>query len=186
MSTETVTSQGMRVTELARAADVPSNTVRYYERIGLLPRPPRTPAGYRAYDSSAVDRIQFIQGAQRLGLRLRDIGDLLAIRDSGVCPCEPAEQLLRRRLTELDAEVDRLTRLRTEMVTMLDALPSADCRPPTPGPGTRPARGEVSWHARGPDPDRLLRRSGLPTRGLRLRLLAVRSRRAAHQRADPG
>jgi DNA-binding transcriptional MerR regulator len=141
VSTETKTSPHLRVTELARATDVPSDTVRYYERIGLLPPPARTPAGYRTYDDSAVDRIQFIQGAQRLGLRLRDIWDLLAIRDTGVCPCEPAEQLLQRRLTELDAELTRLTRLRTEMVAMLAALPSADCPPPTPGTWTRPTTG---------------------------------------------
>ena len=54
-----------------------------------------------------MDRLRFIQGAQRLGLKLRDIKDLLAIRDTGVCPCEPAEELLRRRLAELDAEMVR-------------------------------------------------------------------------------
>jgi DNA-binding transcriptional MerR regulator len=80
-----------------------------------------------------VDRLRFIQGAQRLGLRLRDIADLLAIRDTGVCPCEPAEQLLRRRMAELDAEMARLVALRAEMAAMVDALPSAQCPPPTPG-----------------------------------------------------
>lgn len=123
----------MRVGQLAEAAGVASDTVRYYERAGLLPPPRRTPAGYRAYDAEAVDRLKFIQGAQRLGLRLRDIADLLAVRDTGVCPCEPAEQLLLRRLAELDAEMARLAALRAEIVAMADALPSADCPPPTPG-----------------------------------------------------
>lgn len=114
------------------------DTVRYYERAGLLPPPARTPAGYRAYDAGALDRLRFIQGAQRLGLRLRDIADLLAIRDTGICPCEPAEQLLRRRLAELDAEMARLVALRTQMTAMLDTLPGSDC--PDPVPGTwRPA-----------------------------------------------
>jgi DNA-binding transcriptional MerR regulator len=78
---------------------------------GVLPPQWRTPAGCRVYDAAAVDRLKFIEGAQRLGLRLREIADLLAIRNTEVCPCEPAEQLLRRRMAELDAEMARLARL---------------------------------------------------------------------------
>jgi DNA-binding transcriptional MerR regulator len=125
--------RGLRVAELAAAVGVGAHTVRYYEKAGLLPGPARTPAGYRVYQSDAVDRLRFIQGAQRLGLRLRDIKDLLAIRDTGVCPCEPAEDLLRRRLADLDAEMTRLGALRKQMVTMVEALPSSDCPPPLPG-----------------------------------------------------
>jgi DNA-binding transcriptional MerR regulator len=133
MSTRTAATRGLRVAELADAVGLTPDTIRYYERAGLLPPPARTATGYRAYDAGAVDRLQFIQGAQRLGLKLRDIRDLLAIRDTGVCPCEPAEQLLRRRLAELDAEMARLAALRAQMVDMIDALPSTNCPPPTPG-----------------------------------------------------
>jgi len=91
---------------------VAPDTIRYYERAGLIPPPARTPAGYRAYDPCTVDRVRFVQGAQRLGLRLRDISHLLAVRDTGEWPCEPAEQLLRPRLAELDAEMARLGELR--------------------------------------------------------------------------
>jgi len=66
-------------------------------------------------------------------LRLRYIGELLAVRDTGVCPCEPAEELLKRRLDELDTEMARLAALRAEMVRMIDALPAQDCSPPEPG-----------------------------------------------------
>jgi DNA-binding transcriptional MerR regulator len=130
----------MRVAELADLVGVAPDTIRYYERAGLLPAPARTPAGYRAYDGRAVDRLRFIQGAQRLGLRLRDIADLLAVRDTGVCPCEPAEHLLRRRLAELDAEMARLAALRLEIVAMAEALPSAQCPPPAPGTWCPPSR----------------------------------------------
>jgi DNA-binding transcriptional MerR regulator len=123
----------MRVAELAQVVGVSADTVRYYERVGLLPPPSRTASGYRAYDARAADRVRFIQGGQRLGLRLRDIAELLAVRDTGVCPCEPAEDLLKRRLAELDAELARLAALRAEMVRMIDALPSRDCPPPEPG-----------------------------------------------------
>lgn len=141
MSTTTVRPRGLRVGELAKTAGVAPDTVRYYERAGLLPPPARTAGGYRAYDASAVDRLTFIQGAQRLGLRLRDIADLLAVRDTGICPCEPAEALLRRRLADLDAEMARLAALRTQMVAMLDALPATDCPPPVPGTWCPPGEG---------------------------------------------
>ncbi len=141
MSTTTVPARGLRVAELAKAVGVAPDTIRYYERSGLLPAPARTPTGYRAYDTDAVERLRFIQGAQRLGLKLRDIRDLLAIRDTGVCPCEPAEQLLRRRLSELDAEMARLAALRTQMVAMIDGLPTTACPPPSPGTWCPPTQG---------------------------------------------
>lgn len=133
MSMSTAVLRGMRVAELARAVGVGPDTIRYYEKAGLLPPARRTASGYREYDDSAVDRLRFIQGSQRLGLKLADIRDLLAIRDTGECPCEPAEVLLVRRLDEVDAEIARLTALRTDMAAMLSALPGADCPPPSPG-----------------------------------------------------
>jgi DNA-binding transcriptional MerR regulator len=129
----TTAERGLRIAELARAVGVPTDTVRYYERVGLLPPPRRTAGGYRDYDPQAVDRLQFIQGAQRLGLRLVDIGHLLAVRDTGQCPCEPAGELLRRRLDDVDAQIVQLTALRAEMSAMAAALPRAECPDPTPG-----------------------------------------------------
>lgn len=118
---------------MAAAVGVSADTIRYYERAGLLRTPRRTSGGYRAYDETAIDRLQFIQGGQRLGLRLREISDLLAVRDTGTCPCEPADDLLRRRLDEVDAEMARLAALRAQLVAMIDALPSEDCPDPLPG-----------------------------------------------------
>ena len=123
----------LRVGELAHEVGVAPDTIRYYERVGLLPPPRRTSSGYRAYGAEAIDRMRFIQGAQRLGLTLSDVRDLLAVRDTGTCPCEPAEHLLRRRLDELDAELARLTVLRADMLRMAEQLPSAECPPPEPG-----------------------------------------------------
>jgi len=119
-----------------RPSGVAPHTVRYYERAGLLPPPRRTPAGYRSYDADAVDRLTFIQGAERLGLRLRDIADLLAVRDSGAGPCE---------LAELDVEMTLLASLCAQLVAMADALPSAVCPPRHPGPsGVHPHGKEVT------------------------------------------
>lgn len=128
----TTAPRHLRVGEVARQAGVTTDTIRYYEREGLLPPPARTSSGYRDYGPETVERLAFIQGCQRLGLRLSDIRQLLKIRDTGVCPCGRAEEHLRHRIAEVDAELQRLTTLRAEMATMARALPSPHC-PPPPG-----------------------------------------------------
>jgi DNA-binding transcriptional MerR regulator len=121
------------VKRLADAVGVRPDTVRYYEKEGLLPPPARNAAGYRQYEPGMVDRLRFIQGAQRLGLSLTEIRDLLAVRDTGSCPCEPAAPLLHRHIGELDEEMARLSALRAELVAMAEALPAEQCPDPTPG-----------------------------------------------------
>jgi DNA-binding transcriptional MerR regulator len=75
-------------------------------------------------------------------LRLADIRELLALRESGACPCEPAASLLRQRLQRLDTELARLTELRNELAAFVAGIPAADC--PEPSPGTWRPREEVS------------------------------------------
>lgn len=122
----------MRVAELARQVGVRPDTVRYYERAGLLAPPPRTSSGYRQYPDEAADRIRFIRDCQRLGLTLREIASLLAVRDTGECPCEPAEELLVRHIAEIDAEMARLARLRSDLEEM---VAKTDCPPWCPPEG---------------------------------------------------
>lgn len=143
MSTATTLPQSMSVAQLAARVGVRPDTIRYYERVGLLHAPARTTGDHRRYGEDAVDRLHFIQGAQRLGLRLRDIETLLTVRDTGNCPCEPAEHLLRQRIAELDAELARLDALRVNLVRMVDALPDRDCPQPEPGTWCPPAMREV-------------------------------------------
>ncbi len=121
------------VSQLAAAAGISPDTVRYYEREGLLPPPQRTASGYRRFEASMLDRLAFISGCRNLGLTLADIKDLLAVRDTGVCPCEPAERHLTRRLAEVDRRIAELTALRAQMAHMLAAIPTGDCPPPEPG-----------------------------------------------------
>ena len=129
---------GLSITQLAARASVRPDTIRYYERTGLLPPPARTAGDHRRYGEDALDRLQFIRGAKRLGLRLDAIAELLELRDTGECPCEPAAGLLRSRLAEIDAEMARLARLRAQLAAMLAAIPGPAC--PDPAPGTwRPA-----------------------------------------------
>jgi DNA-binding transcriptional MerR regulator len=128
------TVAGMSITQLAARASVRPDTIRYYERAGLLLAPARTAGDHRRYDETALDRLQFIRGAKRLGLRLDAIAELLELRDTGQCPCEPAAELLRRRLAEIDAEMARLAGLRGQLTAMLAAIPGPAC--PDPAPGT--------------------------------------------------
>ena len=73
----------MRIGELAGRLGVNPKTIRYYESIGLLPDPGRTPSGYRVYDEDAVDRLRFIRTAQRLGVTLDEVKEILGFRERG-------------------------------------------------------------------------------------------------------
>jgi DNA-binding transcriptional MerR regulator len=118
----------LTVSHLAEQAGLSADTVRYYERLGLLPPPARTPAGYRQYDEDAARRLRFIKGAQRVGLRLREIGELVSAMDEGECPCPETETLLRQRMAEIDAEMVRLAEVRGELARLVDEAPG--CRVP--------------------------------------------------------
>jgi DNA-binding transcriptional MerR regulator len=117
----------LTVSALADQAGLSADTVRYYERVGLLPKPARSAAGYRLYDQDTVGRLRLIKGAQRAGLRLRDIGELLQVADRGQCPCGHTETLLRERLAEVRAELDRLQALETELTRLLEQHPDPAC-----------------------------------------------------------
>jgi DNA-binding transcriptional MerR regulator len=117
----------LTVSALADQAGLSADTVRYYERVGLLPAPARSAAGYRLYDQAAVGRLRLIKGAQRAGLRLREIGELLEVADRGQCPCGHTEALLRKRLAEVQAELDRLRTLERDLLRLLDRRAGTAC-----------------------------------------------------------
>jgi DNA-binding transcriptional MerR regulator len=120
-------SEHLTVSGLAARVGVSPDAVRYYERLGLLPRPARSAAGYRRYDEGAVERLRFVKGAQRVGLRLREIAELLQVVDRGQCPCGHTETLLRERLAEVDTELARLVALRGELARLLAQAPEQAC-----------------------------------------------------------
>ena len=124
----------LSVGQLASRAGVRVDTVRFYERTGLLPRPRRTGGDHRRYGPADVDRLLFIRGARRLGLRLAEIRELAQVRDTGTCPCSPAEALLREHVGEIDREIARLTALRDELAGVISGLsdPAVTCQDPGP------------------------------------------------------
>ena len=93
---------------LAKQAGLPIKTIRYYEEVGLIPKPPRTASRYRLYVPETADRLQFIKKAQHLGLRLAEIKDILDLADRGRCPCGHVQHVLRQRLAELKAKIQDL------------------------------------------------------------------------------
>jgi DNA-binding transcriptional MerR regulator len=117
------------ISEQAATLGLTADTLRYYERLGLVPSPPRTAAGYRLYDADLADRLNFICGAKRMGLRLADIRELLDIRDRGQCPCGHTKDLVERRLDEVEAQMRQLGAVRAQLLALkrrnaecLDAL----------------------------------------------------------------
>ena len=121
----------LTVSNLGAEVGLSAAAVRYYERLGLLPKPERTPAGYRQYQPDAVERLRFIKSAQRVGLRLREIAELLAICDQGLCPCGHSEALLRQRMAEIDAQVAELQAVRGELARVVERYPAAACHDPS-------------------------------------------------------
>lgn len=117
----------LTVSALADSAGVRPDTIRYYEKAGLLPPPARSAAGYRLYADAMTDRVQFIKGAQRAGLRLREIAQLLEIHDHGQCPCGHTEDLVRRRVVEIDAEIARLQVTHQRLTQLADDCPADLC-----------------------------------------------------------
>jgi DNA-binding transcriptional MerR regulator len=113
----------LTVSKLADQVGTSPDTLRYYERIGLLAEPDRSASGYRLYGDEAVERVRFIKRAQRFGLRLEEIGELLDIRQRGLCPCGRTRRLLEAKVADLDEEMATLARLREDISHMIVDLP---------------------------------------------------------------
>jgi len=88
--------------QLARATGVPTSTVRYYERIGLLRPHGRTPGNYRVYGEEALERVRFIRAAQAMGFRLVHIAVLFHLRDGTTAGCQAVQALLEQRLSDVE------------------------------------------------------------------------------------
>lgn len=105
----------LRIGQVAAGASVNVQTVRYYERMGMLAVPRRTAGGYRQYDAEAVRRIRFIKHAQALGFSLKEVRDLLALRVRHGAACGAIERKTRDKIELIDDKLRELTRLRRTM-----------------------------------------------------------------------
>jgi len=104
---------------VATELGVNPRTLRYYEALGLLPRPSRTQSGYRIYDSRTGFRIRFIKKAKGLGLTLKEIQAILEIYDTGKPPCRSFLRLLQTQVRRIDTQIQRLRSLRGDLRNLL-------------------------------------------------------------------
>jgi len=106
----------LSIGQVARRAGVGVETVRFYEREGLLEAPPRRASGYRQYSEQVVKRIHFIKRAQQLGFSLKEITDLLLLRVDGQTSCEEAKQRTEAKIAEVERKLVELQHMRQALL----------------------------------------------------------------------
>jgi MerR family transcriptional regulator, copper efflux regulator len=109
----------LKVGAVAKAAGVGVQTLHYYERVGLLPKPKRSAANYRIYAADAIRRVRFIKKAQAVGLTLEETKQILDLKDHGRAPCRKVAELGQKHFAEIDARLARLRAYRRELAQAL-------------------------------------------------------------------
>ncbi len=108
---------GYTIGQLARSAGVNVETVRYYQRVGLIREPARPQGGFRRYPQEAVGRIRFIKRAQRLGFRLQDIAELMEL---GEAHCADVREKAQAKRTQIDAQIRDLAAMREALDRLIE------------------------------------------------------------------
>jgi MerR family transcriptional regulator, mercuric resistance operon regulatory protein len=119
----------MRSGELARLSGVSADSLRHYERLGILPKPPRDFAmanngGYRNYPSSSVARVRLIRSSLSIGFSLPELAAVLKLRDGGEFPCDQVRKIAGVKLEQLRAQLKELTRMRRQLEGILSTWDS--------------------------------------------------------------
>lgn len=121
----------LTIGQVADAADVNVQTIRYYERRGLFPSTRRTASGYRQYGEDAVVRLRFIKHAQELGFSLKDVQELLGLRVRHGAACEPIERKTRQKIDVVQRKIDDLQRMKRTLERLAAACaarrPTEEC-----------------------------------------------------------
>ena len=115
----------MTIGQLAARTDASPDTIRYYEREGLLPKPARTAGNFRDYDEAAAERLRAIARAKRLGFTLADIRHLFGLASEPGADAAAVRAHASRRLSRLEAQIARLQRQRNALRTLIDACGGA-------------------------------------------------------------
>lgn len=117
--------------QMARISNSKVQTIRYYEQIGLLPEPERTPGNQRIYRQVQLDRLGFIRHSRELGFSLEQIKEMLTLSDDPGQSCETVDQIAGRHLQEVESRIARLQSMRKELRRMISQCSGnkvADCR----------------------------------------------------------
>ncbi len=121
----------LTISQVASAAEVNVQTVRYYERRGLFPTPRRTPSGYRQYAADAVARLRFIKHAQELGFSLKEIQELLGLRVRHAAACDTVERKTRAKIGLVQQKIAGLQRVKRTLERLAAACaarrPTDEC-----------------------------------------------------------
>lgn len=105
--------------ELAASAGISTDTLRHYERSGVLPAPARTQSGYRRYPAGSVARVAMIRRALAIGFSIKDLSRMLSERERGGAPCRKVRAVVSDRLARIDGEIAALVALKKELVALL-------------------------------------------------------------------
>lgn len=121
----------LTIGDLGKATNTKVETVRYYERIGLLPNPSRSTGNYRTYGATELGRLSFIRRARDLGFSLDQVRALLGLSDDRTCDCAGIDRIANEHLREVDLNLADLTALRRELKAVIDSCDGgtvAECR----------------------------------------------------------
>ncbi|MHA6720421.1 MerR family transcriptional regulator [Sphingomonas sp. RS6] len=121
----------LTIGEMGKATNTKIETIRYYERIGLLPKPARTSSNYRDYGQAELGRLSFIRRSRDLGFSLDQVRALLGLSDDKSCDCAGIDRIAHQHLVEVDRKIADLQALRRELKAVIDSCDGgtvAECR----------------------------------------------------------
>jgi MerR family mercuric resistance operon transcriptional regulator len=110
----------LTIGEVAKQAQVGIETLRYYERTGLVASPPRSESNYRLYPQETVRRVQFIKRAQELGFSLKEIMELLALRATPETPCADIQSLALEKISTIEEKIQTLTAMKYTLAKLVE------------------------------------------------------------------
>ena len=113
----------MTIGKLAKRAGVGVETIRFYERKGLIPEPPRRSSGYREYDDDTVTRVRFIRHAKELGFTLKEIDGLLSLQLDPDKPCQDVNRRIETKISDINEKIQMLKRMKNALQRL-----SAECQ----------------------------------------------------------
>lgn len=116
----------LRIGEVARHTGVTPDALRYWEREGLIPAAERRPSGYREFPASTVERVRFLLRAKRLGFSLEEIRNLVHLQESRASTSHEVREAVLARIRDLDARIEELTALRSDLRTLADRCDGHD------------------------------------------------------------
>jgi len=121
----------LKIGEVADRGGVSLQTIRYYERQGLLPKPPRLASGYRMFPDTAVRRVHFIKRAQELGFSLAEIREMLSLRENADAGAQDMRERARAKIADIEEKIRRLRAMKSALTALAESCPGcgplSDC-----------------------------------------------------------